>query len=164
MKEKRLLKILGVSSILLFGLGAHIIFSGNWPYVRDGINKALSNHLQIAELYWLGIIIVSICHFMATKDKHDVDRKGLTLGIAYGPTDLFCSAITYGTMFQTALLTINGIYKRFFYDAAFFEELSKGGLVIILYPMLFFLFGTIVRLIRLIKRTYWVSKEKGRAP
>lgn len=153
-KLKRNLRIWGWALILLTILSGVVIFGGFWPYVKAQISGVLDHHERIAAFYWVLMAGASIWHYLGTKDKRDIDRDGITLGLN-GPAGLFFSFITCGGIFQVCIFMVNGIFKEICYDTVFIDiALGKEGTVIIAWPMAYLLWDTISVWWKLILKTY----------
>lgn len=153
-KQKSNLRIWGIALIVLAILSGIVIFGGWWPLIKEQINAVLNYHERIAAFYWVLIAGASIWHYVATKDKRDIDREGITLGLN-GPAGLFFSFITCGGIFQSCIFMVNGIFKELCYDIVFIDTaLGKEGCIIIAWPMAYLLWETISIWWKLVLKTY----------
>jgi hypothetical protein len=112
-------------------IGIFLIFTHSTYLVKNAVADVLNFHHELAGVFWVIVIICGICYYINVGKTKNI--KGKELFIHYlGPIpDLVISMLSYGMIFNTAILMLSGTYRQYFFGYEFIRDVSNADLFII---------------------------------
>lgn len=148
MKSQDINLKLFIPSIAVIIIAIVLIFSHSTTLVIDSVGFVLSFSWELAYVFWVIVVTCCISYYISLR-KTNIEGKELLIHLLGPIPDMIFSVITYGMIFQTAIIMLNGIFKQYFYGYEFIRDIGYADLFIIAVPMVCLLFWSVIQAYKL---------------
>lgn len=142
-----------IPSIVITILAIIVVFTGTTALVVRWIGYALSFSHKLASVFWVVSLVVCICYLVRMRNTN-LEGKELFVHLLGPVPDLIFSAGSYGMVFHTAIVMLDGLFRQYFHGYEFIKDIRGAELFVIGIPMFCLMFWSLVQVGRLARVAY----------
>lgn len=141
-----------IPSTIIISSAIYLIFTQQTPLVLDRVAYVFGFYHEISYVFWVIVIICGICQYINQNRTISEDRELFkhVLGVA-----------TYGVLFNTAIMMIQGIFNQYFYGYIFIADIGNTELIILGLVMCGLLFWSVSEVYKVGVDTYISSGTRS---